>query len=159
MFSERTRRAAAIGGALLLASCSGGEEAGDVAEAPTLAELEGTEWRLTHFAEGEPAPAEPAVTLRFEEGRVGGSGGCNRYFGTPTAGETPGSLTFGPIGATRMACPEPAMSIETRFLSALETTTRIGLADGRLELGYARGDASATLVFERTTGAEEEPAS
>ena len=54
-------------------------------------------------------------------GRATGSGGCNRYFGDVTFAN--GSLSFGEIGSTRMACPEAVMDQEQKFFGALSATT------------------------------------
>jgi heat shock protein HslJ len=51
------------------------------------------------------------------DGRVAGSGGCNRWFaGFDLTGE---SLTLGPAGATMMACAPAIMDQERRFFAAL----------------------------------------
>lgn len=92
---------------LLLAGC---------ASLPGAAEsLGGTRWVATGFA-GPTAP-----TLEFAPGagdsRVGGTGGCNRFFGK--AEVSPGALRFGELGSTRMACPGPHMMDESRYFQAL----------------------------------------
>ena len=51
-------------------------------------------------------------------GELAGNGGCNRFFGRYKI--TGDAIEIGPLGATRMACPEPAMALEARFLAALE---------------------------------------
>ncbi len=57
-------------------------------------------------------------TMRIDAGgKVTGSGGCNRLFGTATVGGN--SLAFGGIGTTRMACPPAVMQQESKFLGAL----------------------------------------
>ena len=53
-------------------------------------------------------------------GKVTGSGGCNRLFGTAAiAGD---ALTFSGIGTTRMACAPALMDQEQKFLGALGAT-------------------------------------
>jgi heat shock protein HslJ len=91
------------------------------------------------------------VTATFrEDGRVTGSGGCNRYFGPyERAG---GAIRIGPLAGTRMACPEPpgAAEQEAAFLAAMEraTTWSIGAdrlelraPDGALQVGFRPADA------------------
>ena len=52
--------------------------------------LEGADWQLSRYldASGQLLPVLPGttVTARFRDGKVGGSAGCNRYFGGYTAG-------------------------------------------------------------------------
>ena len=58
------------------------------------------------------------TTLSFEEdGRVNGNGACNRYFGEVDLAEA--NVTFGPMGSTKMLCPEAIMKQEDRFFKAL----------------------------------------
>jgi len=100
--------------------------------------LEGTTWRLT---------SDP-VTVRFVDGRASGFSGCNRFTGGfKRDGDT---LTVGPLGGTMMACPEPQMAIEKRFLDGLSGAHRVAISGARLTLTPASG---APLVFE----AEPEP--
>jgi len=86
------------------------------------AQLAGDEWRTVEIG-GVQIPSNARVTIRFSDaGKVEGFGGCNRFFGAYTlAGDR---LQVGQLGATRMACPEPVMSNEARFLNALEDTRR-----------------------------------
>jgi heat shock protein HslJ len=115
----------------------------------SLADLGGALWVLSHFDWDEPAPAEPEVTLRLERDQLVGSSGCNRYFGRARAGEAPGELEVGPVGGTRMACPEPVMQVEERYLAALSGVSRFGFFAGRLALGGSAEGEPTTLLFER----------
>lgn len=66
--------------------------------------------------------ADDGVTMRFADGQISGRSGCNRFTGAASlTAETvaSGGLELGPIAGTRMACPEPASSIEDAFLAAL----------------------------------------
>jgi heat shock protein HslJ len=77
-------------------------------------EMQGEPLKAEDFAKGLP-------TLEFfpGEGQVGGHDGCNRIFGKI---ETQGNqLTFGIIGATRMACPN--MEKSDRFNQLLNEQT------------------------------------
>ena len=47
-----------------------------------------------------------------------GSGGCNTLNGPATVGE--GTIAFGPIATTRMACPEGVMGLEAHVLAVLD---------------------------------------
>jgi len=85
--------------------------------------LENTPWQLVGLTDGtlNSALAVHQVTALFvpTEGQIRGLSGCNRYFAS--YGLESGQLTIpGPIGATRMMCPEPQMAIEKTYLAALE---------------------------------------
>ncbi|WP_146344716.1 YbaY family lipoprotein [Phaeobacter marinintestinus] len=58
-------------------------------------------------------------TLEFgPDGKIGGTAGCNRYFGQVEKTQT--DMTFGEaIGATRMACPPPYDKLERDFFEVL----------------------------------------
>jgi len=115
--------------------------------------LEGVEWVLRRWAWDEQAAAEPEVTLRVEGDRISGSNGCNRYFAEATAGASPGDVTLGPGGATKMFCPDPAGAVETRFMSQLHGVTKYGFMMGRLALTYEVDGEHGTMLFDpRTPG-------
>ncbi|WP_298858329.1 META domain-containing protein [uncultured Sulfitobacter sp.] len=66
------------------------------------------------------APFPATATLTFPKtGEIAGHGPCNRYFGAMTAPYP--WFDTGPIGSTRMACPD--LEVETVFLQALEAAT------------------------------------
>ena len=112
--------------------------------------LAGPAWTLREWNVSEPAPATPVVSLTYEAGRFTGSSGCNRYFAAVTVGTSPDQIHVGPAGGTRMACPDPQSSTETRFLEQLGGAQRFGLSAGRLTIEYARADGSTgTMLFYR----------
>ena len=84
---------------------------------------------------------EPWIVLDARSKRVTGSGGCNRISGSYQAGN--GTLRFGPMISTKMACP--AMEIETEFLRALENTRRYRIVGRVLELVDEHGRLLAQL--------------
>ena len=89
-------------------------------------------WRLA-VLEGQAWEGEPEVTMILSDtGRFSGTGGCNRYFGVFKLLE--GKLSSGPVGSTMMACEQPAMDIEYRYLGLLEKVTRITRSDSLLHL-------------------------
>lgn len=59
----------------------------------------------------------PFIGFDGEEGRIYGNSGCNRMMGTFKLNAKPGSLDFGPIASTRMACPD--MTTEQNVLNIL----------------------------------------
>lgn len=79
------------------------------------------------------------------DGKVFGHGGCNRFFGGYEMGSDH-QLSFSPLGATRMACPEPDMKKETEFLGLLEKTTSVKIEGVRLSLFDAERELLAELV-------------
>ncbi len=113
----------------------------------SLADMAGREWALTHLSRDETIPTGIEITLRLEEGRLAGRGGCNRYFAGITEGERLGVLSIGPVGSTRMACPAEVMEVESRYLRALEGTIGYENQPGRLVLTYREGDTAGALYF------------
>jgi heat shock protein HslJ len=76
---------------LLLAACAG----------PAAPGLAGSEWRPTRLGAAD-LPAASGIFLRFEDdGRLAGSGGCNRFFGSYKLDGD--KIEIGSLGATRMA--------------------------------------------------------
>lgn len=111
------------------------------------ASLEQTTWLLTALP-GQPLAAVQganALTVRFEGGRVHGFAGCNHFMGSYALDG--GRLALGPVGGTMMACPEPVMAVENRFLKAFSGTLQIAVAGDRLTLTPA--DGGEALQFER----------
>ena len=84
------------------------------------------------------------TTRAFDaEGRVAGSGGCNRYFGPVTIeGST---IRFGDLGATRMACVPALMDQEQKFFDALAATRSYRFDDPGNKLVFL-GEDGTTLV-------------
>lgn len=103
--------------AIALATGLGGAAAAS-AENP----LAGTRWELVAFGDA-PVVKGSVVTLEFgDDGRAGGSGGCNRYGGEYRVDD--GTLAFRELTRTLMACAdEAATEQESRYLRALESAT------------------------------------
>jgi heat shock protein HslJ len=100
--------------------------------------LFGSIWRVVEIG-GEPTDAAIDITLEIDnDGAIAGSGGCNRYFGGAEI-LADGGLRFGEIGATRMACPDPIMTRESRYLGALGQVAAFELANDTLELHDLEG--------------------
>jgi heat shock protein HslJ len=98
--------------------------------------LTGTEWLLEDLG-GAGVIDNIQATLAFPEaGKTAGHGSCNRFFG---AAEITGSaIKFGPLGSTRMSCPEAVMNQETKYLGALQAGERFEWKDPYL-LIYCKG--------------------
>ncbi|MEQ1617614.1 MAG: META domain-containing protein [Terricaulis sp.] len=85
--------------------------------------LAGTRWVMVVGAGSD----QRAPTLEIGERRAAGFAGCNTWFASVSQqGET---LSFGIVGATRMACAPEAMSLERDFVGALGAT-RFASRDG-----------------------------
>ena len=122
--------------ALVACSSSGASSSG----AAGAQDLSGTSWTLADL--GGTAPAEgTAATLTFDgSGAVSGNAGCNTFNGQATIDG--GSIDFGPLATTRMACPEAQMSLETAYLGALDAATSWNIDGGKLVLA---GGTTATF--------------
>jgi heat shock protein HslJ len=119
-----------------MTACNRGSDGPPVREQAEIVSLAGSEWVLRAFGrEGEEkAAVPPIITVAFgADSTFAGSAGCNRYFGRYL---TPGgnSLTLGEAGATMMACPEPAMTQEYRYLQTLGNVERYQMMTGELLL-------------------------
>ncbi len=66
------------------------------------------------------------------DGRVSGSGGCNRYGGKAEIDGS--SIVIGPVAATKMACIPAPMDQETKFFDALDKARSWRIEDGKLLL-------------------------
>lgn len=123
--------------AVSLSACSLVEDETDV----QAERLYGHPW-IAEEVGGQPVAAGVESSLFVEpDGKVSGNGGCNGYFGSVIIdGE---AMSFGNLGATRKACPEPAMSQEERLLRALDATRGYRLQDGSLLLLDGAGAALA----------------
>ncbi len=118
------------------------------------APLAGTYWKATQLlgdavaAPGSEGAPRQQAHLRFDaaEGRVGGTGGCNRMIGGyKTEGD---SIEFTRMASTMMACPDGGMEGDRRLASALEAARRWLVAGPVLELFDAAGTRVAR--FEAT---------
>jgi len=110
----------------------------------TGAGLAGSEWRP--IAIGPSAPgADTTIFVQFKaDGKLAGNGGCNRFFGSYRI--SGGKISFGPIGATRMACPAPAMELETALFIAFEAAKSFRKRGAELVLFDVRGGTILRMV-------------
>ena len=101
-------------------------------------------WRPTHIGEMD-VDEETKMTLQFESnGRIGGHGGCNRFFGSYVIEES--GLSVSMVGSTRMACPGSDESMEIAYLEILGETRSAARLDERLALKNADGATIARFV-------------
>ncbi len=105
-------------------------------------------WVLRWWSWDEAAPATPEVTLSFADGMLGGSAGCNHYNAQVADGSSPGDVSISRALGTLMACPEPIMEVEARFLRQLAAVTKFGFLPGQLVLTYTHDGAVRTMILE-----------
>jgi hypothetical protein len=126
-------------------------------------------WTLDSFSDGvlSNAATDPSAALEvlasrgggvtivfMDEGRVGGSSGCNQYTGSYTI-EGGHSLSFGPLAGTRKLCPPPLMELEQLTLQTLEAVRGVYVRDGtRLEL-FGEDEALLATFVRQPEAAEE----
>ncbi len=132
---------------LVVAAC-GGDSSSDttVSDPPTPdpINLAGTRWVATAmFLGGAPVAFVPNVqpTIDFtDDGRsFSGSTGCNSIFGDYTVGG--GTIAFGGIGQTEMACEEPLMRQEANVVRVLQDASVYSVENGILTIGRLGGSA------------------
>jgi heat shock protein HslJ len=114
---------------------------------PVSGPVEGAPWLLIALP-GQSLPVargSNSVTVSFEAGRVHGFSGCNQFTGSYTLEGD--KLAIGRLAGTMMACPEPAMSVESHFLKALSGALGVAVAGDTLTLTPAGGGEA--LQFER----------
>ncbi len=108
------------------------------------AELTGISWRLVSVGD-EAIPEDAGLTLRFEvDGSIKGHGGCNGFFGSLQKSDS--GIEVGPLGATRMACPEPIMNRETTFMNAVQKLRDFRTTGDGMSLLDEDGNVLASFV-------------
>lgn len=105
-------------------------------------------WVLRNMTEPPfPTPMVPSkeLTADFSNGRVTGTGGCNRFNG---GYKTTGSqINIGPLASTFMACEEGVMTQEGRYLKAMQAATRFQVSGENLEIFYKTDEGEGVLRF------------
>lgn len=107
--------------------------------------LAGTDWRVTTLVTGTTASSVPTGTegrarITFgRDGTVHGTLGCNTF--RATAEVSGSTIVFGPLTATRKACPDPDMRLERAVREVLDGTRATFAIDQRtLTLTTEDGD-------------------
>ena len=118
---------------ILLVSCIKSETGGI---RPAEIGIEGPEWQLVEVSGVPVSPLagerRPFVKFDAAKKQAAGYAGCNNFFGGYELSGS--SLKFGPVGSTRMACPDLQMSLETEVFIALDKTRAWDIRDGVLLL-------------------------
>ena len=112
--------------------------------------LGGSRWVATMINNGRGGVASlvegTVVTAEFgTDGRVSGSGGCNRFSAEYTLEGD--SLAIGPVASTRMACfePEGVGQQESAYFAALARVSSWSFREERLQLRAADGALQVEL--------------
>ena len=106
--------------------------------------LAGSHWTFISIG-GVPVAADRPTALQFDDARLSGSAGCNRFSGGYSAAN--GRLTAGPLTATEMGCPGAGMVQENAFFKLMAMPVRLTFADdGTLIL---TGEDGKTAVLRR----------
>ena len=121
---------------LSLAACA---PAGSQAEGS----LTGKVWVMDSLNGAAPVP-NTTITAEFtEDGKVGGSAGCNRYSGQYTVSGS--NIEFKQsMASTMMACDGPVMDQETAYFQALAAAKSFAVGGDQLTLSDADGKELAT---------------
>ncbi|HJS26410.1 MAG TPA: META domain-containing protein [Actinomycetota bacterium] len=124
--------------AAMLPACGDDEPSGSEA-------LEGVSWILTQFVaeDGSTQIVDVGVSAEFDGSTISGVSGCNRYNASYEASGD--EISFGPIAGTQMACPEPQMSVETRYVQLLESVATFEV-EGRA-MSMTDGEGTPVLQF------------
>lgn len=107
--------------------------------------LERTSW-LAEDIRGRGVIDDAQSTVSFDgDGRVSGSGGCNRFIGSvEIRGE---SIAFGNLASTRMACAPALMDQEHKFLDALAAARSYRFANPGHKLVLVGADGALLVRF------------
>ena len=105
----------------------------------------GRAWTLTEL-EGSPPVEGATVDMTIGDDGVSGSAGCNSYTGAASVDVDAGTMTLGPeIASTMMACEQPIMDQEQKFLDSLVRVVGYDMAKDELILLDDQGIAVATF--------------
>jgi heat shock protein HslJ len=108
------------------------------------AALSGKNWQPLVIA-GERIPSDNTLFVHFAvDGSVHGNSGCNQFSGSLETTET--GIAMGNLVSTRKACPPAEVKRESAFMNALQSTERLQLNLGTLQLLDAEGAPVAELI-------------
>ena len=100
--------------------------------------LQGPDWKLSRYRDASdqmvPVLEDARVTARFMDGKLSGSAGCNRYFGSYTAAAGDQLQLSTDIGTTMMACEPPVADQESTYLKRLAAVAGFQLTENSMQL-------------------------
>ena len=106
-------------------------------------DLAGSEWRPSFMSAAE-LPAGIKMQVEFQsDGRITGSGGCNRFFGGYTVSGN--HIKIGRLASTRKGCPG-LIKVEAIFFATLQAASSFEQTDTTLILFDASGGRLAQFV-------------
>ena len=101
-------------------------------------------WVLTEMNGSPPLPNTTITAQFFEDGKVGGSAGCNNYNTTYLVDGN--EIQFGEHAATTMmACPDPIMQQEQEYFDVMKNAAIFEIAEDELTL--LDSDDKTLVVF------------
>ena len=107
-------------------------------------EVTGVNWRPVSVGD-EAIPEDAGLYLLFEvDGSIKGNGGCNSFFGSLQQADS--GIEVGPLGGTRMACPETIMNRETTFMDAVQKLRDFKTTGDGMSLLDEQGNVLASFV-------------
>lgn len=110
------------------------------------AEITAIKWRAVSIGD-EAIPANSGIYIQFEvDGSIEGNAGCNGFFGSLEQRDS--GVGVGPLGSTRMACPDPIMSREMSFIDAVQKMASFQSTSDSLSLLDEEGDVLVEFVAE-----------
>jgi len=125
----------------MLAACAATAPSNDTSA------LNDTGWTVSGLP-GQTLLPDRQITMHFENGRIHGTDGCNRYSASYTSAG--GKFNVGKnIVSTKMACPESVMQQAEDFLIALSNASALRRDARQLVLLDANGKAVAILAAQR----------
>jgi heat shock protein HslJ len=102
-------------------------------------------WLLVKYRDSEGrlsinGPEARPFLIFMPEGRITGSGGCNRFFSSYEISDN--KLKVGLIGSTLMYCHDPPwlMDLERDFFICLERSSSFELTEDTLKIGDTEGN-------------------
>lgn len=122
----------------VLLSCASSNTPKPILNSP----FENTKWILYNL-DGKEFTSENQTYIVFNtiDSKVTGTAACNNFFGQFKIKGN--SLTFDPLAATRIACPE--LEKETAFMKAIQNSASYKISGNKLTLSDLNGNV--ILVF------------
>ncbi len=127
---------------LNLASCATSSAATNTAT------LNHSEWILANL-NGRAVKPDSLITINFENDKISGIDGCNRYHGSYTLNADKLSINKH-IASTMMACPEPISQQAAAYISALTEAVSYKIDAQQLMLINASGKTLASFTKQNT---------
>ena len=127
---------------LFLFSCTATQQIEEKPDTPL--QLQG-EWNLQTLRGVAPATSIhlPTLEIDLKENRITGNSGCNNYFASIESC-SPTTLSFLPIGATRILCLSE--NIESDYFQALEEVTTYKIQANTLLLLNKQGEEVVKMI-------------